>query len=502
MEENHSAMDLTLSEDDFDDGGVADTDIDGQIKHMVAKKPQLSRWMVMSPQLMKQNEKKKREANRRKEKKAASAATGSKRKHNELSDNDDASDADTDADATGTKRKGKKKMESMSDSEDQVPVDLTGYIHILKPVANSVPTRGRTKTKPEDGYLQRGPFQFLSTCSFDSFVAAMADELPCSPSHIVLEKTEWKPQTPANRALLPLGGSKGFCVLQKQIASTKDRIVILRMPGPRKPTQELPFWSTNDDIVGNTTTASDAGPSKSRNGFDFDELEATTNAQDSVGEQKIRFDVAVAEHVEKLKETYPVNEDGKRIYTEEKTGFQWELTPIRLNIWAAHMSRGSTNEKKAPSSTQFDIKYRIKMKTPTAPAPAAPLAPLAPPQAVTAPGSSTAERLMEMLAVSLMLQQQQQQPHQPQQFVQAPAPPPAAAVVLPPAVIASPVPSLPSSPAKQMHREVSLEEFCTHYDILKHLDGIEKVAAALDVTLDSNLVEEFPRKSRPFQSLL
>jgi hypothetical protein len=55
-----------------------------------------------------------------------------------------------------------------------------------------------------------------------------------------LDKTEWKPQTPANRLPLPLGGQVGFGVLQEQISLTKDKTVIIIMPGPRKPADDAP----------------------------------------------------------------------------------------------------------------------------------------------------------------------------------------------------------------------------------------------------------------------
>lgn len=52
------------------------------------------------------------------------------------------------------------------------------------------------------------------------------------------------------------------------------------------------------------------------------------------------FDKAVGPNVDELKERWPLNDEGKRIYTDDK-GFQWELNTIRLNVWAAHMVRHS-----------------------------------------------------------------------------------------------------------------------------------------------------------------
>ncbi|KAJ7734593.1 hypothetical protein B0H16DRAFT_1467448 [Mycena metata] len=203
---------------------------------------------------------------------------------------------------------------------------------------------------------------------------------------------------------------------------------------------------------------------------------AASRSEQSVEEQKISFDKAVAPHVEALKAQWPENEAGKRIYTDEK-GYQWELTPIRLNIWGSHLARGTATLEKAPLSVQFDIKNRIKTQPVAVPAPAGQQGMLAP-----APASSTsADKLMELFAMSMMMQQQQMQQMQQPHFHSAQYPAqPAPFVPLAPAPHLAPhdpnpIPSLPSSPAKQNHRDVSLDEFCTYYGIPQHSHGLEKL---------------------------
>ncbi|KAJ7714555.1 hypothetical protein B0H14DRAFT_2644410 [Mycena olivaceomarginata] len=301
------------------------------IRSIVTKNPRASKWMVMSPALMKEKEKQQKRKKQRQDKKAE--------KKRQREDEDDTDDDDM----PKAKKKGKKKADNEDDPR-LPPVELTGYIHILKPTP-TLPSRSRTKPKPESLYIKRGPFQFMFNCSFNTFDTSIAKTLPCSASHLVLEKTEWKPQTPANRASLPLGGNIGFEVLQKQICVTKDKIVIITMPGPQKPAEDAPsnerrqFWPTNDDSDDSSGAGGSAGPSKTAHGakqeFDFAELEATST-EESVAEQKLSFDKAVAPHVEELKERWPENDAGKRIYPDDK-GFQWELTPIQLNIWGSHM---------------------------------------------------------------------------------------------------------------------------------------------------------------------
>ncbi|KAF8209767.1 hypothetical protein K438DRAFT_1959998 [Mycena galopus ATCC 62051] len=242
---------------------------------------------------------------------------------------------------------------------------------------------------------------------------------------------------------------------------SRDKMVIMIMPGPRKLTEETPFWDTNE--AGGSTNA-EAGPSNTGGDqFDFSELEVTS-LEESVGEQKISFDKAVAPHIEELKERWPENDDRKRIYKDEKW-FRWELTQIRLSIWAAHIACGTATIDKAPVSTQFDIKYRLKAPSIAAPLPVAPLLPQHGPN----PTPSSTDKILELLAMSMTMQQQQynQPQHQP------------IPMTLPPVRVTpsnpSPIPSAPPSPVKLAHRAISLAEFCTYYDIEQHFEKLEKL---------------------------
>ncbi|KAJ7773792.1 hypothetical protein B0H16DRAFT_1684789 [Mycena metata] len=291
---------------------------------------------------------------------------------------------------------------------------------------------------PETLYVTRGPFHFKPDCKYQTFLNLMSDALPCPPANIVLDKTQWKPQTPANRALLPLGGSVGFDVLLKQMSWSNDKT----------------FWDVKGDD-GVTGGVGEAGPlnvaGNEEKAFDFSQLEST-NTEDSVGEQKVSFNKAIASHLEELKKKWPVNKAGQRIYTDEK-GFKWELTSIRLNVWAAHKTRGSATLDKPPVSAQFDIKNRIKTQ-PTPPTPF-PAQPLATPGVAPAPSATD-----QLIAMALTMLQQQQHQHHPQYLPVVPAPPIQPPVHPNPEI--SPVPSAPQLPAKPAHRPVSLLEFSTY----------------------------------------
>jgi hypothetical protein len=187
--------------------------------------PAVGKWFVSSPALMKQQEKA-RQANERKKK---------KRKDRNTEEDDEEND-----DPEPVKKKGKKKVKPLDDDE---PLFLTCYVRIMKPIpppSASTSRKRQAKPSPETLYVPRGPFKFPADCNFEYFITLLADALPCPATHIILDKTEWKPQTPANRLPLPLGGQVGFDVLQEQISLTKDKTVIIIMPGPRKPADDAP----------------------------------------------------------------------------------------------------------------------------------------------------------------------------------------------------------------------------------------------------------------------
>ncbi|KAJ7832158.1 hypothetical protein B0H14DRAFT_3712722 [Mycena olivaceomarginata] len=299
-----------MTDGDYDElssgsDGVADDDVDGMIQSLANKNPAVTKWMVTSPQLMKQQEKLCQARQKRKEKKDKKKEN--KRRRDEDDDDDDGAP------------KPKKKAKQDEDPLDYPIVPLTGYIHVMKPTTTLPKSRG-TKVRPEDSYIQRGPFQFISDCSFDEFITLMSTVLPCDPSYIVLEKVAWKPQTPANRAPLPLGGDIGFRVLQRQISLSKDHIVIISMPDPRKPVEDTPDTGAGgNNLLG---AGAEAGPSsavKPKAEFDYAQLEASST-EEAVAEQKMSFDKAVAPHVEELKEHWPENDAGKWIYTDVPVG--------------------------------------------------------------------------------------------------------------------------------------------------------------------------------------
>jgi hypothetical protein len=129
------------------------------------------------------------------------------------------------------------------DDADKPQFVISAYIHVLWQTVPSAPPKACTK-KPEDEYLQRGPFQFQSTNTYDDFLCFLAETLPCpSPKHITASKITWKPQKPLKAEALPLGGALGFSIMIDELASKPSRVIILTMLPPMKPVDEVPVSS-------------------------------------------------------------------------------------------------------------------------------------------------------------------------------------------------------------------------------------------------------------------
>ena len=126
------------------------------------------------------------------------------------------------------------------DDADKPQFAISAYIHILRQTVPSAPPKACAK-KPEDKYLQCGPFQFQSNNTYDDFLRFLAETLPCpSPKHIAASKITWKPQKPLKAEALPLGGTLGFSIMINELASKPSRVIILTMPPPAKPVDEVP----------------------------------------------------------------------------------------------------------------------------------------------------------------------------------------------------------------------------------------------------------------------
>jgi hypothetical protein len=200
-------------------------------------------WIVSNPEVVakkaKAKQAKEQAAPAKKLKKVSDAQVAGKRKGKDIIEPDEGSSPKKARKPQENNRKGA--IDNDSDNDAEKPgFTISAYIHVLRQNIPSAPPKARSK-KPEDEYLQRGPFQFQNTDTYDHFLQLLADTLPCpSPKHIAASKITWKPQKPLKAESLPLGGAVGFSIMINELASKPSRVITLTMPPPAKPVDEVP----------------------------------------------------------------------------------------------------------------------------------------------------------------------------------------------------------------------------------------------------------------------
>ncbi|KAJ7349408.1 hypothetical protein DFH08DRAFT_807898 [Mycena albidolilacea] len=250
-----SVYELSSSESD---DSIVDDNVDGMIKNIVENNSQFNKFMVMSPELMKQKEKNRKAKEKRLQKKKHKAA--------EKAD-------DNDLPPTPKRAKnGKAKVELEDDSDP--PTELTEYIHVLKPLpalpALPPPKSRSTKSKPE-----------VHEIGFKVLLKQIGTR--CDKIVIISMPGPCKPAADAP--------------IQSFLSMSVNLI----------PPQ---FWDTNDN---DNSNKAEAGPSDGV--FDYTELKARTT------KESMSFDRSVVPYVEELKKRWPENSAGKQIYTDE-LGYQ------------------------------------------------------------------------------------------------------------------------------------------------------------------------------------
>ncbi|KDR71134.1 hypothetical protein GALMADRAFT_102840 [Galerina marginata CBS 339.88] len=429
------------------------------------------KFKVTDPEILAKDAKKREKAAAAKKKKTETLTQ--KRKAADASDNDE-----DNSDAVGTEENDKKKKkcntpaESDDDLEEPIAIDLTMYVYVEKP---PIPGK-RGKLLDSDKYVQKGPFKLKSTESYSSFLVKISAALPCPVLNIVQEKMSWKCQIPQNSPSLPLGKELGYSAMLDTIKAKRvgSRVAIVMMPPPVKPAEQ-PHWDVDNSAK------------HPENGFDYAELEARST-EDSIAQQRTHFNQVVGPAVKQLEEKYPIGNHprfpGKRVFTDSSTGWAWDLTDVRLNIWATHIVRNSATLDRPPESKHFDKSACIT--TPNAKhaneaTPALTLA--APPPAAVAPAPAPSTNTADLIGLLLVGMLQQQQAAMvpklaaPEAPVAVPAVPASSTIAPAPAVLIADSAIIP---------DISLDDFCARYRVdPKDRERLEKIEFRPGDDLDS-----------------
>jgi hypothetical protein len=198
--------------------------------------------MVSNPEVMKQQAKAHEAKRKRDEKKAASRSTNPSSKKRKTTAIMDTIDNDDDDD----------------DKEPTAPM-ITAYALIPKKApVNNTKGKPRSKANNTDDILQKGPFTFNSTNTYETFLIKLATTLPCRVENINQNKIQWKPKKPATTPLLILGAAAGYRAMVDEMSSRKpgDRSILLSMPPPIEPMDDkivpscILILYANTDIFG------------------------------------------------------------------------------------------------------------------------------------------------------------------------------------------------------------------------------------------------------------
>ncbi|KAI0061308.1 hypothetical protein BV25DRAFT_1826785 [Artomyces pyxidatus] len=248
-----------------------------------------------------------------------------------------------------------------SSSDDNDKPEGTAYILVEVPrVPALAPARGSSRSKarasePTMSSVQRGPFFFPLSISYDSFLEALAASTPCGRDRLVVNKLFWRFDKPKNSGLKALSDSAGFKAMMKALNErNKDHVIHIHMPRPKENEDQV-CWDTGKDEKGDNPE------------FKLDDDEGKFNPGQA-REQAMGLDAGSEEALDQLKEKFPVGNCPKfpemRVYA--KDGIYWELNDLRLRVWAVHMHKGTATIDNPPASTHFSLKASIK-KIPSQP---------------------------------------------------------------------------------------------------------------------------------------
>ncbi|KAJ6587613.1 hypothetical protein DFH09DRAFT_1274490, partial [Mycena vulgaris] len=255
------------------------------------------------------------------------------------------------------KKKRSKVPAAASDDDDPVEMAFCVYVETPAPAILNVRKGNQKPLPPKTTTL--GPYEFISSISYPDFLRVVADGCRTKPANLDRNSMQWKYDRPASAKPKPLTNETGFTVMIKQLkARHKDYAFSVFMSPPNDVKEELPWirlGAEQDD--GNDG----GGPPD----FDYniDDLKAGGSVL-SIRDQIAGIDSASNEQFNQLLEKYPINNSplfpGKRIYHNE-TGY-FDLTDIKLRVWAVATAKGQATIDKAPASSHFFKSQIIRPK--------------------------------------------------------------------------------------------------------------------------------------------
>ncbi|KAG2157039.1 hypothetical protein DEU56DRAFT_750243 [Suillus clintonianus] len=254
-------------------------------------------------------------------------------------------------------------FENNDDDEEPQALSVRAYLHLE--TTSQQPSRGKKPAAIITKSSQCNPFIFTIDTSFNMFIRAVADAAKTTTMNLTVSRLRWKFETPASLPMKLLTDEVGFRAMLDAVQErTKGHTIFLFLPKPID--LEAPPEVTVSSHRNNTMYEDDED-----SGIPADRTAFSHKAQINHLRQENSKEVTELEH------RYPIGDHplfpNKRIYT--KGGLFWDLTPLRLDVWAAAIRQSTHANPRAtydapPMSNHFTKDKAIK---PTRPPPDAPM---------------------------------------------------------------------------------------------------------------------------------
>ncbi|KAJ6568837.1 hypothetical protein B0H19DRAFT_1373283 [Mycena capillaripes] len=314
----------------------------------------------------------------------------------------------------------------IEDDNNDDSVEMSCYLYVETPPPAILHVRKGPSKPLAPKTTELGPFLFNSSIKYPDFLRILADGCP--------KKS--------------LANTTAYDVMVKSLKDRKkDYVFSVYMAPPTAVKRELPWIESNN---GGSTLD-----------FGYNLEEATSNSVKSIRDQISTIDASSNTELNELLEKYPIDNNplfpGKRIFHNE-TGY-FDLSDIKLRVWAVAKANGTATIEKPPASNHFFKNQTIQPPRASglpAPAPSA--------QAV----DNASPNLLQLLLGQPHLLQQMINPfHQPlpnpyASYMQYPSLP------HPPFGLPLPHPQAPQaveSPPVELPRDISLEEYFERYKL-------------------------------------
>ncbi|KAJ6454364.1 hypothetical protein C8R45DRAFT_1189504 [Mycena sanguinolenta] len=340
--------------------------------------------------------------------------------------------------------------------EDDDSVEMTCYLYVETPAPPVLHVRkAPTKSLPPQT-TDLGPFLFQSSIGYTDFLRILADG-HTKVANLATSTIKWKFDRPSNAAKKSLANETGFKAMIKSLQDRhKDYVFSVFMAPPSPVKQELP-WLLNEH---------DVKPGGSTLDFEYN-LDATASSSvKSIRDQISSIDNSSSQDLNDLLDKYPVDNNplfpGKHIYQNE-TGY-FELTDIKLRVWAVAKASGKAILEAPPNSAHFSRAQTIKPpRASDVPAPF--------PSLPTAPSDTSAlQLLLAHPNLAQMLNQFHGMPFG-NPYMQYPFPPPhpyaPAPVPVPQPVLATQPSMETKSVPVELPRVITLQEFFERYKVIE-----------------------------------